>query len=187
MTAQDQGSLNEWVDIVDENNEVVAQVTRKEMRKKVLRHRATYIVVHDGMGCILAQKRTQNKDFYPGWLDATAGGVVQSGEEVLTSARREADEELGIAGVPLAEHGVFYFESDDCCVWGVLLSCVYHGPFARQEAEIAEVHWMTLEEIESRKSEFTPDSMYALHLWLNRREEPKSVESIDTLAAVAVK
>lgn len=178
MAAQDQSRLDEWVDIVDENNEVVAQASRKEMRKKVLRHRATYIVVHDGMGSILAQKRTPNKDFYPGWLDVTAGGVVQSGEEALASARREVDEELGIAGVPLAEHGMFYFESDDCCVWGVLLSCVYHGPFALQEAEIAEVYWMTLEEIESRKSEFTPDSMYALHLWLNRREVAE--ESLDT-------
>lgn len=43
-------------------------------------------------------------------LDATAGGVVQADEQLLESARREAEEELGIAGVPFAEHGQFYFE-----------------------------------------------------------------------------
>lgn len=108
----------EWVDIVNEDDEVIKTASRAEMRAECLRHRATYIVVHDGMGNILVQRRTDTKDFMPGKLDATAGGVVQSGEDILTSARREAEEELGIAGVPLAEHGKFYFEDSHCRVWG---------------------------------------------------------------------
>lgn len=172
MTEQKQqknnDNIDEWVDIVNENNEVIAHATRHDMRKKVLRHRATYIIVHDGMGKILVQKRTNNKDFYPGWMDVTAGGVVKRGENILVSARREAEEELGIADVPFAEHGTFYFESDDCCVWGTLLSCVCHGPFALQEEEIASVEWLNEEEIFQRKNEFTPDSLYAFSLWLNR-------------------
>lgn len=176
MTEQKQDNSIEWVDIVDEQNQVVAQATRQEMRKKVLRHRACYIVVHDGMSKILVQKRTSTKDFYPEWLDACAGGVVQSGEEVLSSARREAEEELGIADVPLAEHGTFYFESNDCCVWGTLFSCVSHGPFALQTEEVSEVYWLTIDEIEERKAEFTPDSLHALRLWCNRRDE--EVETI---------
>lgn len=100
----------EWVDIVNEENEVIAQASREQMRAQCLRHRATYIVVHDGMGKILVQRRTETKDFLPGMLDATAGGVVQADEQLLESARREAEEELGIAGVPFAEHGQFYFE-----------------------------------------------------------------------------
>jgi hypothetical protein len=35
------------------------------MRAERLRHRATYIVVHDGMGKILVQRRTDTKDFLP--------------------------------------------------------------------------------------------------------------------------
>ncbi|VFS64914.1 Uncharacterized Nudix hydrolase yfcD [Kluyvera cryocrescens] len=91
-----------------------------------LRHRATYIVVHDGMGKILVQRRTETKDYQPGMLDATAGGVVQADEPLLDSARREAEEELGIAGVPFADHGQFYFEDKNCRVWGSLFSCVSH-------------------------------------------------------------
>ena len=68
----------EWVDIVNEENEVIAQASREQMRAQCLRHRATYIVVHDGMGKILVQRRTETKDFLPGMLDATAGGVVQA-------------------------------------------------------------------------------------------------------------
>ena len=168
MAEQDQAADIEWVDIVNEQNEVIAQSSRQQMRAQRLRHRATYIVVHDGMGKILVQRRTETKDFYPGWLDATAGGVVQSGENVLDSARREAEEELGIAGVPFAEHGQFYFEEDCCRIWGALFSCVSHGPFALQEDEVAEVGWLTPEEITARCDEFTPDSLKALSLWLTR-------------------
>lgn len=158
----------EWVDIVNEDNEVVAQATRSQMRAQCLRHRATYIVVHDGMGKILVQRRTANKDFMPGMLDATAGGVVQADEGMLESARREAEEELGIAGVPFAEHGQFYFEDKHCRVWGGLFSCVSHGPFALQEEEVSEVSWMEPAEITARCDEFTPDSLKALALWMTR-------------------
>ncbi|KAA0262057.1 NUDIX hydrolase YfcD [Hafnia alvei] len=161
----------EWVDIVDENNDIIAQSTRAQMRAQCLRHRATYIVVHNGMGQILVQKRTENKDFYPGWLDATAGGVVQSGENMLESARREAEEELGIAGVPFADHGMFYFEQDNCRVWGGLFSCVSHGPFALQEEEVESVRWMTPEEITAECDSFTPDSLKALSLWMTRNSD----------------
>ncbi|QCR35473.1 NUDIX hydrolase YfcD [Nissabacter sp. SGAir0207] len=170
----DQGQTadtEEWVDIVNEQNEVIAQSSRQQMRAQRLRHRATYIVVHDGMGKILVQRRTDSKDYFPGWLDATAGGVVQRGENVLDSARREAEEELGIAGVPFAEHGMFYFEDEHCRVWGGLFSCVSHGPFALQESEVAEVNWMLPEEITARCDEFTPDSLKALSLWLSRNNQ----------------
>ncbi|MBA0217377.1 NUDIX hydrolase YfcD [Pectobacterium brasiliense] len=168
MAEQSQAAGTEWVDIVNENNEVIAQSSRQQMRAQSLRHRATYIVVHDGMGKILVQRRTKIKDFYPGLLDATAGGVVQSGEQMLESARREAEEELGIAGVPFAEHGLFYYEGDKCRVWGGLFSCVTHGPFALQEEEVDEVSWLTPQEITARCDEFTPDSLKALSLWLTR-------------------
>lgn len=158
----------EWVDIVDENNTVIAQASRQQMRAQRLRHRATYIVVHNGMGQILVQQRTDSKDYYPGWMDATAGGVVQSGENMLESARREAEEELGIAGVPFAEHGLFYYEQADCRVWGGLFSCVSHGPFALQEEEVATACWMTPQEIAERCDSFTPDSIQALSLWMAR-------------------
>ncbi|ETO49061.1 hypothetical protein L327_0124525 [Yersinia pestis S3] len=74
MVEQNPAAVIEWVDIVDEQNNVIAQSSRQQMRAQRLRHRATYIVVHDGMGKILVQRRTESKDFHPGKLDATAGG-----------------------------------------------------------------------------------------------------------------
>ena len=179
---EQQTDVVEWVDIVDEDNSVIAQATRSQMRAENLRHRATYIVVHDGAGKILVQKRTEIKDFYPGFLDATAGGVVTQDENILDSAKREAEEELGIAGVPFAEHGHFYFEDNICRVWGGLFSCVSHGPFALQESEVAEVCWLTAKEISARCDEFTPDSLKALSLWLTRNNESdKSINCADNV------
>ena len=176
MAEQNHLASTEWVDIVNENNEVIAQSSREQMRAECLRHRATYIVVHDGMGKILVQRRTETKDFQPGMLDATAGGVVQADEQMLESARREAEEELGIAGVPFADHGQFYYEDKHCRVWGGLFSCVSHGPFALQE--VSEVCWLTPEEITARCDEFTPDSLKALALWMTRNanNEPTKAE-----------
>ncbi|WP_338885022.1 NUDIX hydrolase YfcD [Xenorhabdus sp. TH1] len=171
---QEKSANIEWIDIVNEGNEVIAQSSRQQMRAQNLRHRATYIVVHDGMGKILIQHRTETKDFYPGKLDATAGGVVMAGETLLEAARREAEEELGIAGVPFAEHGIFYYEEDTCRIWGGLFSCVSHGPFALQEEEIAAVYWLTPEEITARCDEFTQDSLKALSLWLARNNQVTS-------------
>lgn len=92
----------EWVDIVNEENEVIAQASREQMRAQCLRHRATYIVVHDGMGKILVQRRTETKDFLPGMLDATAGGVVQADEQLLELrvAKRKKSWALPVSPLP---------------------------------------------------------------------------------------
>ena len=87
MAEQNHLASTEWVDIVNENNEVIAQSSREQMRAECLRHRATYIVVHDGMGKILVQRRTETKDFQPGMLDATAGGVKRSPPAAMSSLR----------------------------------------------------------------------------------------------------
>ncbi len=96
MAEQKHLASTEWVDIVNENNEVIAQSSREQMRAQCLRHRATYIVVHDGMGKILVQRRTESKDFMPGMLDATAGGVVQADEQLLDSARAKRKKSWGL-------------------------------------------------------------------------------------------
>ncbi len=57
------------------------------------------------MGKILVQRRTETKDFLPGMLDATAGGVVQADEQLLESARREAEESWALPVSPLPSTG----------------------------------------------------------------------------------
>lgn len=50
---------------------------------------------------LYVQKRTWIKDYCPGAFDPVTGGVVAAGEEYPLSAEREAEEEMGVSGVPL--------------------------------------------------------------------------------------
>lgn len=159
----------EWVDWVNEANEVIAAVPRSRMRREHLRHRASYIVILDEEARLYVQRRTQSKDYCPGMLDACCGGVVQAGEAYLPSAYRELAEEMGIRGVSLIEHGLHRLGDDDCPVWGGLYSCHYMGPLQLQAEEVEYVLRLSAEEILARADEFTPDSLQALRIWLALR------------------
>lgn len=159
----------EWVDVVDRDNQVIGVAERAKVRQENLCHRASYILVLDRAERILVQRRTLGKDFCPGMLDACAGGVVTTGEEMELSARRELAEELGIQDVPLQSFGSFYATGEGYQVWGGLFSCCYEGPLQLQAEEVSEVHWMSLAEIAARTSEFTPDSLLAIATWQARR------------------
>ncbi|MGZ7087697.1 MAG: NUDIX domain-containing protein, partial [Ilumatobacteraceae bacterium] len=92
---------DELVDIVDDNDMVIASVTRAEMRAKRLQHRSVGIVVLSSDGRLLIHRRSPDKDIWPGWWDIAAGGVVTAGETYEDAARRELAEELGVAGVEM--------------------------------------------------------------------------------------
>lgn len=69
MVEQNPAAVIEWVDIVDEQNNVIAQSSRQQMRAQRLRHRATYIVVHDGMGKFWYNAVLRAKIFIPAnWM-----------------------------------------------------------------------------------------------------------------------
>lgn len=158
----------EWVDMLNNQGNVIGSMTRSAMRIHKLLHKATYLIVHDINNQILIQKRTLIKDYYPGYLDAAAGGVVQSDEDWMLSIKREAFEELGIIDLPFIDHGEFEYQDDKGYILGRLYSCITTGPFALQASEVEEVHWMSVETIMARANEFTPDSLFALSKWLHR-------------------
>ncbi len=78
----------EIIQVVDDDNRETATVSRREMRARGLVHRASYILVFNSKGELFVQKRTQDKDIYPGYLDVAAGGVVLAGESYEEAARR---------------------------------------------------------------------------------------------------
>ncbi|MBQ7390210.1 MAG: NUDIX domain-containing protein [Clostridia bacterium] len=54
------------------------------------------ILVRHKDGDYLLMKRDEGKPAFPGYLEATAGGAAQKGEDPLTAAYRELREETGI-------------------------------------------------------------------------------------------
>ncbi|MET4694145.1 NUDIX hydrolase YfcD [Endozoicomonas lisbonensis] len=161
---RNQSSVEESVIVVDEHNHITGAVSRQQMRREKLCHRATYVFVFDSEGRVCVQERTMTKDLYPGFFDPATGGVVAEGEEYDEAAYRELEEELGISGVPLTAHCHFYFHNDDCRVWGKVYSCQYDGELTLQEDEVAAVVREKPEHILSNRfhRNYTPDSLTAL-------------------------
>jgi 8-oxo-dGTP pyrophosphatase MutT (NUDIX family) len=153
---------------VDEKNNEVGAVPRKEMRAGRLRHRASYILVFNSQGELYVQKRTLTKDVYPGYYDVAAGGVVLAGETYEESAERELAEELGIRYVPIQHLFDFPYEDEHIRLWGGVFSCVYDGELVLQEEEVESGFYMKTGEVLNlaESKPFTPDSLYVLQRYL---------------------
>jgi 8-oxo-dGTP pyrophosphatase MutT (NUDIX family) len=165
------GSADELVTIVDEQNNEIGAVIRREMRAGRLLHRATYVLVFNSQGELYVQKRTSSKDVFPGYYDVAAGGVVLAEEGYEEGAERELEEELGIRGTPLTPLFDFYYEDDHIRLWGRAFSCKYDGELVLQEEEIESGEFMQVEEVFrlAESEPFTPDCLYVLRRHLEER------------------
>ncbi|MFJ2830963.1 NUDIX hydrolase [Streptomyces sp. NPDC087263] len=93
-------AADEILDIVDENDEVIGQSPRGEVYALGLRHRAVFVQARDAEGRIFVHRRTPTKLVFPSLYDMFVGGVVGAGETYEDAALREAEEELGVSGLP---------------------------------------------------------------------------------------
>jgi 16S rRNA (adenine1518-N6/adenine1519-N6)-dimethyltransferase len=86
--------------VVDENDRVLGDASRSEVHANNLRHRAVHILIFNPVGEVYLQQRSRWKDRHPLRWDSSAAGHVVPAESYDETARRELEEELGIA-VPL--------------------------------------------------------------------------------------
>ncbi|MFC8076527.1 NUDIX hydrolase [Streptomyces sp. NPDC057307] len=93
-------AADEILDIVDENDRVVRQARRGEAYEKGLRHRCAFILARDADDRVFVHRRTATKLVFPSRYDMFVGGVVGAGETYDDAALREAEEELGVSGLP---------------------------------------------------------------------------------------
>lgn len=154
-------ATEEWFDVVDEQDRVVGAAPRREVHARGLLHRAVHVLITDGAGRVLLQRRSATKDMYPNVWAASASGHVDRGEDYDTAIVRELGEELGIrlAGVPARVCRI------DACeetgrefVW--VYRCRHDGPVLPDAGEISEVAWLAPTEIdrqvEERPEDFAP-------------------------------
>lgn len=78
---------------------------RGEEIPKGLYHLVCEILVRHVDGDYLLMQRDFNKEGYPGYFEATAGGSALKGEDKLACAKRELFEETGIASEDFEEIG----------------------------------------------------------------------------------
>ena len=155
---------DELVDIVDDDDHVVATVTRAEMRARRLQHRSVGIAVVSSDGRLLIHRRSEAKDIWPGWWDIAAGGVVASGETYADAARRELAEELGLIDVDVEFLGQARYVDDQLAALCRGYRVVHDGPFTFADGEVAEARWVTFDELDTMRAthRFLPDSITLL-------------------------
>lgn len=139
----------EQLEIVNDRGEVIGLASRAEMHgNPSLIHRVVHILVFNRKGELLLQKRSLKKDVAPGRWDTSVGGHVGVGEDLLFSAGREMEEELGIT---LCEPEYLYsyihsnpYETELVTTY----RCLHDGGIINfNRDEIDEVRFWNLEEI----------------------------------------
>ena len=154
----------EILDICDEKGIPTGEtVSRDDAHRDGVLHRTAHVwIVRKKAGGydILLQKRSMEKESFPGLYDTSSAGHIPAGEEPVPSALRELQEELGIAAQPeeLSFAGMFRIQyekefhgkmfRDNEVTWVY----VYEEPveisaLSLQASEVDEVRWFDLEEV----------------------------------------
>ena len=155
----------EFFDVVTEDGEPTGETVSRELaHRDGIPHRTTHVWVVRGDGSgghqILLQKRSRDKDSFPGLYDTSSAGHIPAGDEPAASALRELQEELGITATEdqLAYAGririryekVFHgrpFRDDEVIEVYVYTQPVRTEELVLQASEVEEVRWFDLEEV----------------------------------------
>mgnify|MGYP002858280880 CR=1 FL=1 len=162
----------EYLDVVNEAGLPTGKiVSRDEAHRDGICHRTAHVWVIRKTSSgwdVLLQKRSMEKESFPGMYDTSSAGHIPAGSEPLDSALRELEEELGISASPsqLAFAGMFriHYEKpfhgrlfrDHEITWVyVYAQPVDTDHLTLQKSEVDEVRWFDLtsllREIESNR------------------------------------
>lgn len=161
------GAVSEEIfDVVNERDEVVGRLPRREVHRQKLRHRAVHVLVFNRRGELFLQQRSLTKDNFPGVWDSSSSGHLNSGEDYDPCTLREVREELGVelSAVP---RRLFKLEATAETGWEFcwVYRAEHEGPFVLQESEVRGGGWFSLESVtewlERRPQDFA-DAFHAV-------------------------
>lgn len=153
----------EMFDVVDaQGNPTGRVVERAQAHAEGIRHRTAHVwILRQAHGSIqiLLQRRSPDKDSYPGCYDISSAGHVPAGADYIPSALRELEEELGVAADAQQLHYCgqrhFTFRQEfhgalfqDCQVSRIYILWLdaEETEFHLQTEEVEEVRWFDFAE-----------------------------------------
>ena len=183
----------EYFDVCDGQGAPTGEVvSREEAHRLGIRHRTAHVWVarrREGRWEVLLQKRSADKDSFPGKYDTSSAGHIRAGDEPLSSALRELEEELGIRARPeeLQFAGTFdiryekafrgrLFRDNELAHVFVYDRPVDAAALALQAEEVERVDWFDLETLwrdaPGRRDIFCVpmEGVAALRRWTQRRD-----------------
>ena len=148
--------------VVNEKDEIIGYKSRYECHhNKSLIHRATDVVLFNEEGKIIMQKRSAQKDLFPGYYCVTATGHVSKGESREKAAYRELMEEMGVEGVHLEIKGTFIVHDEKETEMVTLFVGNYNGLFHYPADEVKSIRYVSRYEIK-KISPITSSSIRSL-------------------------
>ncbi len=167
---------DEQFDVVDENDVVTGQATRREVHRNGWRHRAVHVLVYapeaeggEHVRKVFLQKRSLLKDIAPGCWDSSCSGHLDAGEDYTAAAVRELKEEIGLAiSGPGALTPLFKLPAGPGTGWEFVW--VYRlesaGPFELHPQEIERGEWWRVDDVTKAIAEKPREFAGAFrHIW----------------------
>ncbi len=136
----------EFLDVVDDDNQVTGFASAEEVYERRLNHRIVHVLIFNDKGDILLQLRSAKKKFCPGHWVTSAGGHVQKGESYEQAAKRELKEELGV-DVPLALIDESPYDHYKMRKFLQVFRAVHNGPFKFNPEEVSGCRWFSVDDV----------------------------------------
>ncbi len=169
-----ENSVEEYLNIVDENDNVIDKDTRESIWKRGLEHnvRVVNIFVFNTKGKLLLPKRSMNRKIFPGCFDFSCGEHVLAGENYYDAAIRGLKEELGIVDVKLIELGKLTLEEGVNCFMKVY-QLIHDGEINNYDKNgIDNLFWFDLstvkQMVEKDKNKFKKDFPIVLDWYIKK-------------------
>ncbi|MFD8632967.1 NUDIX hydrolase [Streptomyces sp. NPDC059533] len=144
-------AADEVLDVVDRDDRVVGRARRGEVYAEGLIHRCVFVLARDAEGRVFVHRRTASKLVFPSYYDMFVGGVLGAGEGYAQAALREAEEELGVSGLPQPEPLFkFLYEGPGGAWWSYVHEVRCEGGVRPQESEVAWHAFLTEDELARR-------------------------------------
>ncbi|MFE2330314.1 NUDIX hydrolase [Streptomyces sp. NPDC059385] len=144
-------AADEVLDVVDRDDRVVGRARRGEVYAEGLIHRCVFVLARDAEGRIFVHRRTASKLVFPSYYDMFVGGVLGAGESYAQAALREAEEELGVSGLPQPEPLFkFLYEGPGGAWWSYVHEVRCAAAVRPQESEVAWHAFLTEDELVRR-------------------------------------
>ena len=160
----------DMIDVLDENGVKTGEiVTRSEVHRRGLWHRAIVVAIINEKNQILIQKRSATKAKNPNKWDISAAGHISTGQDSLMAATREINEEVSVNlgfNVEVKEFRFMYsFRKQEVFDNGIIENQFYdffvlrqnglnENSIRYQESEVQAVKFVNITELnEIRKTE----------------------------------
>ena len=163
----------ELIDVLNKDLKIIKTALKSEVHKNGWFHGSVHIWFYTEKGEILIQKRSKDKIAFPDLWDVSVAGHISAGENPMTSALREIQEEIGlkVSEQDLIKIGTFkenfqhaedYKDNEVHQIYlGILKTKIQNLKI--QIEEVSEIKLISIEEFKNELNESNFEKIFAFH------------------------